>query len=205
MSVSPPPSGPRFAAEAAPVTFFGEKEGVLNNVFGLGRNGSVHCQNITYAGSSQTSESKSVTTVPSYSSCVWINYERTKEVLLPESAINFGGCSYAFEPGTVGQFAGSLKIEGVNCASSPITVSVPGCVYSIGPNTLSGVRYTNEGAGKVRSAWVTFGNETGKFSYSAAGVGCGESGSLAGGIMNNSVRFSATNYFGEQQGLWVVE
>jgi hypothetical protein len=178
----------KFALEEAPATIAGADSGVKKRIVG-GQNG-LNCGSYGLSGTSASLAPEAVTLTPIYKECT-VGGEA-----VPDSFVSSGGCSYLF------QANGGFAIAGATCASNPITVTRPGCVLAIGPQSgLSGIVYANAGSGKLRTVSVS--GSTAKVTYTVAGASCMEPGTFSNGIINTSSKLTATNSSGALQGLSV--
>jgi hypothetical protein len=188
-TASPPPPT-KFAAEEAPVTIAGV-DNVSRKRMYLGGAGSLVCEGYSLNGASASASSASITLVPTYSKCTF------NTVSIPDSSVSAGGCSYVLYPN------GKLDIAGATCASNPITVSRPGCVITIGPQTgLTGFSYVNEGSGKLRTVSMS-GVASSVMKFTAVGANCNGEGVFTNSNLFSTSKLSATNSSGGVQGLSV--
>ncbi len=174
-----------FAAEEGPVTL-GGKRAENKPVFKIKNNGSVSCSGHTLAGESATAASEGVALAASYSDCKWFGQDAT---------FSMGGCGYVLH------VSGGFDIVGATCASNPITVSIPGCTATIGPQGSSGLTYVNGGSGKLRS--VTAAGEANGLTSTTKGPACIIPGTVSGSIYQSSDILTATTSTGGPQGVSV--
>jgi hypothetical protein len=175
-----------FVVEEAPAIFGGERSGTNKAFLDTGSNGTVTCSTRSFAGSSAAVSFEIMTLTPTYSGC---------KLAGQTASVSTGGCSYEFHRN------GGFAIVGGGCAASPISFTAGGCTVTIGPQSgLSGVTYTNEGAGKLSS--LITGGEAKGLTVTAAGFGCSVPGTSSIGVYKAVDRFTAANSSGKQQALW---
>jgi hypothetical protein len=178
-----------FSAEEAPVTIAGVGTGTGSQKRFSGLGGFlVWCSSYTLSGTSASATPEAMTVIPAYSGC-------TFGLEGPPATVSAGECSYVLHAN------GNIDIAGANCASKPITITVPGCVYTFGPQSgFSGNKFTNEGSGKLRAVSVS-GLPTG-LTYTRTGASCeGGAGTFNTGQLFNVAKLSATNSKGASQGI----
>jgi hypothetical protein len=178
-----------FAAEEAPVTITGSYNGGLSKKMTLGPAGFLNCEGETLSGTASEVKSAAITVTPSYHGCKFAN------VSIPDEFVHMGGCSYVIHVN------GKFDIAGANCASDPITVTRPGCVAAIGPQSglTTSAYFTNEGSGRLRTVAI-FGTLGSGAAATAYGPSCGTEGAFTANIWSQA-RLSATNSSGELQGI----
>ena len=176
-----------FASEEAPVTFGGERSGVNKAFIDTGSNGTLICSTHSFAGSSAAASFESMTLTPTYGGNCYFAGMTT--------SVSMGGCSYEFHRN------GGFAIVGAGCAANPISFSAGGCTATIGPQSLSGLTYANQGTGKLRS--VVTGGEAKGLTVTTTGAGCANPGTLSIGVYKGIDRLTAANSGGKQQGLWL--
>ena len=183
----------RFIGEEVPMTVDGTNVG--SKAFNFGNNGYLWCDNYTYSGASGPAAATSLSVTPSYHSCTWYWQSTGFNAPVPDEDVQTGGCSFTLHA------AGGVDIGGSSCAASPLTVTLPGCVITVGPQSFSsGITYTNEGSGKLRSVKVA-GSAQAALEYSATGGSCIQQGTFGNGYFINRVSLGATNSSEEAQGL----
>lgn len=189
-------SSPRFAAEEGPATLSGESPGgALKSTFNFGANGVVNCIKNSYSGTALLVPTERITVTPSFHTCF---IEGGLEYMLSDENLSAGGCSYQL-------FAkGGFNVVGTGCAASPITVTAPGCVFKVGPQTnAEGPTFTNQGSGKSRTVKVWNSPQKG-FTYTAEGAGCVKTGTMTdGAVRTGGAVFSAKDPTGAAQGFWI--
>jgi hypothetical protein len=189
---APPPST-KFVAEEAPVTIAGTN--LTTKALSFGANGSLYCISTTYSGSSSTVSTESLTVTPTYHSCTYS--KEGSNVSVPDESISVGACNYVL------YVTGSFQIAGPSCGTSPLTVTVSGCVLTVGPQSSgSGLSYTNEGSGKLRKVKMSSGGGT-SMTYTATGASCPKPGTYSDGFFKGNGTFTATNSKGAAQGISV--
>jgi hypothetical protein len=188
----PPPPPSKFAAEEAPATLSGTG---TNKVFGLGENGGLTCANggVTYGGVATTVPTAAIVMTPSYSGCTisqnGINYNVT---------VATNGCKFEFVVAS-----GTQNIVGSECATWPMTFSIPNCAFTVAAQSNAGaISFTNQGEGWERT--VAMGRPTtSTLDFTATGTGCTKAGSFTNGEVRGTGAFSAKTSKGVAQGLWV--
>jgi hypothetical protein len=185
----------KFAAEEAPATIAGNA--TSSNSLTFGANGSMSCTSTKYNGTQSALTSVSITTAPVFHGCS-INRSGTVTAI-PDEYISAGACSYEWKE------TGGFAIVGASCASNPLSVTVPGCAISVGPQSgFPGFVFSNEGAGKLRKVIGTQSSPSPGLTYTAAGGGCASgAGTFSNGTYRGSAKFSATNSKAEAQGFWI--
>jgi hypothetical protein len=192
---TPAPPITKFAAEEAPVTIAGLDSSVGKKISGIGT--VLLCQKFSLSGTLASVTSETITAVPTYSGC------RFNEEAVPDSSLSAGGCSYVFHVN------GKFDIAGASCASKPITLARSGCVVTIGPQSglstsLNGLKYTNEGSGRLRAVSLNRSGSIESVTYTATGESCPTQGTFSTGIISvGNLTLTATNSKGAAQGLWV--
>jgi hypothetical protein len=94
------------------------------------------------------------------------------------AAIKMGGCAYVLHA------SGTVDIAGTTCGASPILVesAAPACIVEIGPQEgLKTISYTNLHAGEGSKQEVTASFNLEGIKYTAAGLGCEETGTKTDG------------------------
>jgi hypothetical protein len=178
----------KFAAEEAPVTISGvdTRVGSYKRFSGLG-GFLVYCSSYSLNGTSATATAETLTVVPSYSGCTFGSGG-------PAATVSAGECSYVLHAN------GSMDIAGANCAAKPLTITVPGCLYTFGPQSTSVYTLVNHGSGKLRT--VSIGGNPLGLTYTRTGAGCeGGPGTFSTGLLFSYAELSATNSKGEPQGI----
>ena len=189
------PAPTKFAAEEAPVTITGL--GISNKALNFGENGHITCSSTTYSGTSATVTSESLIVAPTYKSCVY-GWAGSPTVPIPDEYITVGGCSYSL------QAAGGFGVTGATCASKPLTVMIPGCMITVGPQSgAPGMTYVNEGSGKLRKVKSSPNLTTTSLTYTATGGSCPKAGTYSDGLYRGSATFTATNSAKAAQGISV--
>jgi hypothetical protein len=180
----------KFAAEEAPVTIAGADTRTgssykrFNGLGGL----IVWCTKYNLSGTSASATSETISVVPAYSGCTYGQEG-------PAATVSAGECSYVLHAN------GSIDIAGLNCASKPMTITVPGCVYTFGPQSgFPGNGFANEGSGKLRAVSMSW--QYNGLTYTRTGESCeGGVGTFNTGSLFSVAKLSATNSKGEPQGL----
>jgi hypothetical protein len=182
----------RFGAEEAPVTISGTGSG--NKAINGGGNG-VNCSVYSLSGTSASTTTEALTLTPSFKGCT-VGGEA-----VPDGFVTAGGCSYVFHVG------GSLDIAGATCASNPISATRAGCVLTIGPQSglsgFTGIKYTNEGSGKLRKISLTGSGYIEGVAFTTVGPKCGTAGTYngIGSLRVTTPALTATNSKGAAQGI----
>lgn len=152
----------------------------------------------TLSGSVYTSAS--LTIEPIYDNCT--------NSLLGEVNVKENGCHYRFTAGeTISSTttAGSVHVE---CHEGKVieVVRASGfnpCTIKVGPQTLGGIVYHNEGSGSTRDVLVTANVEGLK--YSQSGLLCpGGTGNFENGTYKGDVTTIGTDEAGNHVGVWVT-
>ncbi len=153
-----------------------------HHVFDLG-GGTVTCGDAITTGGGQTVSSTSftyVTAIPSYHFCNFLGQN---------TSVNMNGCEYRFNAsGTLEirnavffEIVGGITIEILkNCELEPITFEIPGCHVTIGPQTLSGITYSNVVSGGGVSQ-ITMSISAKSIKGSAVGAACPKPGAFTNG------------------------
>jgi hypothetical protein len=183
-----------FAAEEAPVTISGVQSSVTSNkriIAGFG----LKCESFTLNGTSASASTSTLTLTPGFKKCTWGGSS------IADGAVSAGGCSYVLHLNE------KFDIVGASCAANPITITIPECVTTIGPQSglmSSGSNtYTNNGSAKSRTVSVS-GNPVQNLTYTAVGAKCFKQGTFSdGSIQNIASLLSGTNSKAQSQGLWV--
>ena len=186
----------RFAAEEGPVSF-SASNGYLR-MFDFFANGGIECEGSTFSGTASIVPTASITVTPSFQGCSLWAKEEYKEI--PDKDITAGGCSYQL------QAAGGFAIVGANCAANPITISAPGCVFTLGPQSgFPGPVFSTKGSGKSRTVSVPYGysNLQKTVTYTAAGAGCVKQGTFNEASPKVRGTFSGKTAGGAEQGFWL--
>jgi hypothetical protein len=202
---TPAPPLSKFVAEEAPVTLSGiGGNGVLPTFTfttnGPISNGTIYCESRTYSGTISTVSAEAIALAPVHHNCS-INFNGGPKTKVPDESITAGGCSYEV------QAKGGFAIVGASCAANPISITIPGCVLTMGPQGGFVGRFTfiNEGSGKLRTVKIDQ-PDSGlpRLTYTAVGPGCVKQGTF---VAEATVRMvpvlSATNSNGAAQGFWV--
>ncbi|HEX4668769.1 MAG TPA: hypothetical protein VH275_02170 [Solirubrobacterales bacterium] len=185
-----PPS--MFAAEEAPVTIAGAGVSVKSE-FGLSTNGQVECESINYSATMATTSAAAIALVPAFHGCSFDSFHEVTKI--PDEYISAGGCSYEV------QAKGAFAIVGAGCAAKPISITTPGCVFTLGPQSgLGAPSLTNEGSGRLRTVKLNMA-ATGTVTATATGGSCAQQGTFTEGTMRVVPVLSAKNSSGVQQGL----
>lgn len=184
----------KFAAEEAPVTIAStdnRAENVKRITAGLP--GVLYCESFALNGSSASATPEAVTLTPAYKKC---KIGSAGEIV-PEGYVSSGGCSYVFHAN------GTFDIAGGTCASNPMTITAPGCIATIGPQSglsVAGSSYANVGSGKLRTVSLLNQGRIEGVTYSDTGVKCANQGTFTNGVIYVTANFTATNSKGEPQG-----
>jgi len=188
---TPPPAPTGFVGEEAPMTLTGVHS-VNQKRFFIGSN--INCSNYGLSGVESAFSLGLLTLTPSYSGCTWSGTS------IPDQNVSSGACSYVLHVN------GEFDIAGTGCAGEPITITKPGCVLAIGPQSgltmESTTPYTNEGSGKQRKISMNSGAIVG-LTYSLSGASCTSQGTFTNGNIRSTILLSALNSSGEPQGLSV--
>ena len=184
---SPLPSPTLFASEEAPVSIFGSSA-VESGRLILWKN--LNCK-YALSGTSSTVTAKTISLVPTYTGCSMEGQS------IPDHYVEVNGCHYVFHVN------GEFDIAGAGCAEDPITITRPGCIIIVGPQSgLSGVQYANAGSGKLRT--ISMSKTVSSLKYTTIGPNCPSEGTFStGGVVTGLSPVSATNSSGVQQGLSV--
>jgi hypothetical protein len=186
-----------FAAESAPVTLAGGTAGGISKTgktIRFGENGLLSC-NQSYSGSMSTRTATSVKVVPKYHNCTYSGYA-TGPIEVPDSYVTAGGCSYEFT------YPGNFAIVGESCAAKPITITIPNCVLTVGPQSGSEVfAMSTTGAGTLREVVATKLSKE-WLTSTATGSGCLKAGTFHNGEVFGG-NLSAKTSGGSQQGFFL--
>lgn len=185
----------RFAAEEGPASISSIGSG-LGLVFSFPGNAGIYC-NYGFSGTVSTVPTEAVTVTPSFNSCVFTQGPKEGTV----ENITIGGCSYQLTP------YNGLNIIGVGCAASPITITIPGCVFTISSQSnLAGPFLSTSGSGTSRTVgMVGMAGPGGKNSatYTATGASCLKPGTMSDGSPRANGTLSAKTSGGAAQGFWL--
>jgi hypothetical protein len=177
----------KFVAEEAPLTIGGKVAGGSKIAVFYGpalSGGNVGCTEHSLAGESVTASPESIALTATYGKC---------NVAGLSASVSMGGCSYVLHAN------GAFDIVGVACAGSPITITRGECTMTIGPQSLSGLTYTNGGSGNSRN--VTQTGEAVGLKYTTSGKCEGGTGTFTNGSYRATDVLTATNKSGGSQGL----
>lgn len=163
---------------------------------------SLKCNTFSLNGTVSSLTSPTLTLKPSFTSGCKFN-----SVAIPDSNIETGGCSFVYGLDHVfSGVNGSLIIGGETCASKPMTITRPGCLVTIGPQSEYYLYnpYSNSGMGRTRTLTIHPLNVVGELKYTATGPNCAKEGTFTNGeapALFLNVPMSATNSVGQQQGI----
>jgi hypothetical protein len=194
----PPPPPSKFATEQAPATLSGSTTSKL--ALSFNQNAALYCETTTLSGTMSSLTAATIALVPKYHNCYVYAFPSggQEEIKVPDEYITPGGCSYEF--GAKGEF----NVVGATCASKPLTLTIPSCVITVGPQSgLSNkLVLKNEGTGQSRVV-SSLGSSGTPMTYTATGAGCVSAGTFTTGLYRGSAKYSAKNSKGEAQGLWI--
>ncbi|HEX4670284.1 MAG TPA: hypothetical protein VH275_09980 [Solirubrobacterales bacterium] len=187
----------KFAAEEAPATIAGTNTNGNTKAINFGTNGYLLCKKDSYSGTLSATTSGSITVAPTIQSCTWNANAEEKEISLADEYVTTGACSFMLKA------SGGFEIVGTSCASKPITVALPGCLLTVGPQSVASPQlgYSNEGTGKLRSVKIAPIGSSVALKYTATGASCPEQGTFANGYFSGKATFTATNSKGASQGI----
>ncbi|HEX4669000.1 MAG TPA: hypothetical protein VH275_03380 [Solirubrobacterales bacterium] len=191
-------SYPRFAAEEGPATLSGKYESKLGRwMFDLADNGKVYCFNPSFSGTAALVPTEAVTITPSFHECSFESKDGKEYYSISDESLTAGGCSYQLPA------KGGFNIVGATCAANPIKVTVPGCVFKVGPQSSAvGPTYKNQGTGTSRTVRLELSPQ--KNTYTAEGAGCAKTGTLStGSVKVAQAVLSAKTSGGAAQGFWI--
>jgi hypothetical protein len=136
-----------FLAESYPATITSERLGY--QIFGLHLQNSLSCKDVEFDGT-HAAAANVLSVHPEYGRCIGFGFN---------VSVVTNSCDYLLNVDNAGPpYVGTLEIA---CdPGDAIEVTVPFCTVEIGPQTVSGVTYENQGAGSNREVKVTF-NATG--------------------------------------------
>jgi hypothetical protein len=197
-STTPPPPS-KFATEGTPATLAGSATGTL--ALSFNQNATLYCATTTYTGTMSSLTASTIVLTPKYHNCHVQRFPPgggMEEFTVPDEFITAGGCSYEF--GAKGEF----NVVGATCASKPLTLTIPSCVLTVGPQSgLSNkLVLKNEGTGKSRIV-SSLGSGGTPMTYTATGAGCITTGTFTTGLYRGNTKYSAKNSKGEALGLWL--
>jgi hypothetical protein len=180
----------KFATQTAPATLAGGIGGSGKaKVARFPGNGYLSCH-VTWSGSMSTRTSTALKVAPTFHECSFTMSDATVYEV-PDSYISAGGCSYEF------LFSSGFGLVGESCASKPVSVTLPNCIFSVGPQSGSGVmNYSTTGTGaqrkvaatRVEKQWLT---------YTVTGTGCLTTGTFSNGEIYGGTLEAKTSSGGE--------
>jgi hypothetical protein len=179
--------GDEFKLEDAHTLFTAAQIGEDSYVF---TGGTWKCSTRSYAGTSTTVSSTTISLTPSFSGCT------------ESPTIDINGCEYRYHTGKEGVSTQGMSI--VCPAGKAIVITSSTCHVTIPAQSgLIGVTYTNEGSGKTRDVKITHSITGLKYSQVKKNFpGCTE-GEFTNGTYSGSTTLKGTNTSSEQIGVWV--
>lgn len=174
-----------FSLEETPATITGSDIGVKEriNVPGM----ELYCESLTLSGTSSTLTPTTLTLLPTYKTCT------VGGVAVGNEWIG-SACNFALHPN------GKMDLVGSLCAEGALTYGRPYCSVQIREQSnLPGLKYTNQGSGKLRTIALS-GTVTG-VKFDEAGSGCPNEGTFTNGVIKITATLSATNSGGGIQGI----
>jgi hypothetical protein len=189
------PSFKRFVAEEAPATLSGSNANVANKmVFNFTENGAISCESVAFSGTASVVWNEAIAVAPTFHECS-VSIGGGAPTKIPDEYITAGGCSYELNA------KGGFAIVGAGCAGSPMTITIPGCILTVGPQSgFVGPTFKNLGSGKLRTVQVVNNPSTGGLTYNASGAGCVKQGTIVGASPKIAHTLSAVNSGGAPQG-----
>lgn len=201
-TAAPAPSA--FSVEETPATISGSiTSGSAKKMQFTGAAGPFSCKKYSLSGTASSLLSETLTLKPGYSGC------KLSGVEIPDNYIEMGGCSFVYH------INGTLDIAGTGCESSPMTITRPGCVVVIRPQSGlvpwggGGFTYLTAGSGRLRTLTLHANAEVEHVKYTTAGPSCAAEGTYTNGQILDSLTpettpvLTATNSLGEKQGISV--
>lgn len=158
--------------------------------------GTVTCGSGSFTGTSTGTTVSEVTGTPFYSECTAFGFVSAQ--------IDVNGCTRTYTTATTPTPATAVRLH-INCkAGSSIKITAFNCHVSIGPQTLTGVTYTNQGAGSTRDIYVHTNSSSIKYTQESKSFpGC-TNGTFTNGTYKSAITLIAVDTFDKHVGIWTT-